>query len=176
MCLLKNYPIHSTLWFQLCAMCEKSLVSSISANSYRQGTIMWWRQPYWSERYSIPVFPLHRTQQPTLREKVLLHSCSQAASKRRIISPWLVWLRGLGPVNWRVASSIPSQGTWLVCGPGPWVGPCKRQLIDVSLALRCFSPSLSRSLPLSLKINKQNKKKHFLSWNAGGLPMAKKWY
>ena len=33
-----------------------------------------------------------------------------------------------------------------------------RQSIDVSLAHRCFSPSLSTSLPLSLKVNKIFKK------------------
>ena len=42
----------------------------------------------------------------------------------------------------KVASLIPSQGTW------------ERQRIDVSLSHLCFSPSLSFSLPLSLKIYK----------------------
>ena len=43
-----------------------------------------------------------------------------------------------GPVNQRVASSIPSQGTCLGCGPGPQQGALERQThIDVSL-----SPSL----------------------------------
>ena len=39
----------------------------------------------------------------------------------------------------RVAFSVPGQGS------------CKRQAIDVSLSHQCFSPSLSPSLPLSLK-------------------------
>ena len=43
------------------------------------------------------------------------------------------------------------QFTCLDCGPGSQLGACKRQLIDVFLAHRCFSPSLSPSLPLSLK-------------------------
>ena len=48
------------------------------------------------------------------------------------------------PGNLKVTSSIPGQGTRLGFGPGPHLGVCKRQLIDVSL---CLSPSL-------LKINK----------------------
>ena len=52
------------------------------------------------------------------------------------------------PVNQRVASLIPSQGMCLVCGPGPWLGTCKRQLIDF-LHTNAFSPCLSPSLPLS---------------------------
>ena len=55
------------------------------------------------------------------------------------------------PENQRVAGSIPSQGTCLGCGPGPQLGASEKQLIDVT---RRFSPSLSPSLPLSLKINK----------------------
>ena len=39
------------------------------------------------------------------------------------------------PAGQKVASSIPSQGTCLGCGPGPQLGACERQLIDVSLAL-----------------------------------------
>ena len=48
------------------------------------------------------------------------------------------------PANQRVASLIPSQGTCLGCGPGPWLRACERQLIDVSLP----------PFTLSLKINK----------------------
>ena len=58
------------------------------------------------------------------------------------------------PVNQKVASSIPSQGTYLGCGPGLQLGACERQPIDVSLTHGCFSPSLSPACPLSLKINK----------------------
>ena len=50
------------------------------------------------------------------------------------------------PANQRVASSIPSQGTCLGFRLDPQWGVCKRQPhIDVSL---------SRTLPLCLKINK----------------------
>ena len=35
--------------------------------------------------------------------------------------------------NQRVAGLIPGQGTCLGCGPGPWLGACKREPIDVSL-------------------------------------------
>ena len=58
------------------------------------------------------------------------------------------------PVNWKVVSSIPDQGTCLGCGPGPLMGACERQPVDVSLTHGCFSPSLSSPLPHSLKINK----------------------
>ena len=58
------------------------------------------------------------------------------------------------PTDQKVAGSIPGQGTCLGGGPGPQLGTCKRQPIDVSLTHRCFSPSLSPSLIFSLKINK----------------------
>ena len=52
------------------------------------------------------------------------------------------------PANQRVASSIPSQGTCLGCGPGPQWGALERQPhTDVSLPL--FLPPFP-----SLKINK----------------------
>ena len=37
------------------------------------------------------------------------------------------------PVNQKVAGLIPSQGTCLVCGPGPQLGECEKQLTDVYL-------------------------------------------
>ena len=52
----------------------------------------------------------------------------------------------LWPANQEVACSIPSQGTCLGCGPGPQLGVCERQLIDVSLPF--FLPPFP-----SLKIN-----------------------
>ena len=58
------------------------------------------------------------------------------------------------PANWKVTSLIPSQSTRLGCRPGSQLGECKRQPINVFLAHRYFSPFLSPSLPLSLKINK----------------------
>ena len=58
------------------------------------------------------------------------------------------------PVNRKVASSIPGQGACLGCRSGPQLGMHERQLINVSL--QCFSPFLSPSIPLSLKINKYN--------------------
>ena len=58
------------------------------------------------------------------------------------------------PVNRKVTGSIPSQGTCLGYRPGPQLRASERQPIDVSLAHQCFSPSLSYSLPLSLKLVK----------------------
>ena len=58
-------------------------------------------------------------------------------------------------VNQRVAGSVPSQGAYLGCWPGPHLGACEKQLIDISLAHQWFSPSLSPFLLLPLKINKK---------------------
>ena len=44
------------------------------------------------------------------------------------------------PVDHKVAGSFPGQGTCLGCGPGPQVGVCERQRIDVSLAPGYFPP------------------------------------
>ena len=53
------------------------------------------------------------------------------------------------PANQRVAGSIPSQGTGLGWGRVP-----SRRHTKESTTHWCFSPSLSPSLPLSLKVNK----------------------
>ena len=65
------------------------------------------------------------------------------------------------PVNQKVSGSIPSLSTCLGCGPGPQLEACERQQI-VSVSHRCSSPSLSPSLPLSLKI-KIKSLKNFLN-------------
>ena len=39
------------------------------------------------------------------------------------------------PMNRKVASSVPSQGTCLGCGPGPQLEACERQPIDISVPL-----------------------------------------
>ena len=49
--------------------------------------------------------------------------------------------------NQKVASSTPSQGTCLGCRPGSQLGACKRQLINVFLAHKCFSASLFLPFP-----------------------------
>ena len=59
---------------------------------------------------------------------------------------------GCHPANQKVAGSI--QGTCRGCRPGPWWEACKSQPIHVSLEHGCFSPSLSPSLLLSLKMDK----------------------
>ena len=50
------------------------------------------------------------------------------------VAPWIeCW-----PVNQKVNSLSPSQGTCLGCGPGSWMGACERQhlsYIDASLPL-----------------------------------------
>ena len=42
---------------------------------------------------------------------------------------------GHHPTNQKVTSLIPTEDTCLGCGPGPQLGACERQLIDVSLPL-----------------------------------------
>ena len=59
---------------------------------------------------------------------------------------------GHHPTNQKVTGSIPSQGTLLGFRPGPRLGMCERQLIDVFLIHTCFYPSL----PLPLRINFKN--------------------
>ena len=56
---------------------------------------------------------------------------------------------GHRPAKREVAGSIPGQGTRLDCRFVPQLGEREKQLIDVCLSHRCFSPSL----PFSLKIN-----------------------
>ena len=50
-------------------------------------------------------------------------------------------LVGFHPVKRKVTGSIPIQGTYLGCRFGPSQGTYERQLIDVYLSHRCFSPS-----------------------------------
>ena len=61
------------------------------------------------------------------------------------------------PVYQKVTSSIPSQGTCLSCGPGPQLGACERQLINVSLSLFLPHPL---SLKIIFKILKNKREKH----------------
>ena len=54
------------------------------------------------------------------------------------------------PANQKVANLIPGHGRCLSCGPGPQLGACERQLIDVFLHIDVSLPFPS-SLPLSVK-------------------------
>ena len=81
------------------------------------------------------------------------------------LKPWPVaQLVECSPRNQKVAGSIPCQGTCLGCGPGPWLGACERQPINVSLSMFL---SLSFSLPAPLSKNKWNEilKKKKESWD-----------
>ena len=63
---------------------------------------------------------------------------------------------GHHPTNRKVTGLIPNWDTLLGHRPGPQLGVCKRQPIDVSVAHQCFSSSLSPSFSPSLKITKNN--------------------
>ena len=73
--------------------------------------------------------------------------------------PWLVWLSWLEyhPVNQKVTSSIPSQGTCLHCGFSPWSGGYKRQ------ARSMFPTSTFLYLSLFLPALVSEINEHFLS-------------
>ena len=67
---------------------------------------------------------------------------------------WLGWLSGLSlQIKERVIGLIPSQGTCLGCRPGSLVW------LQEATTHWCFSPSLSPSLPLCLKIKIKSWKK-----------------
>ena len=51
--------------------------------------------------------------------------------------------------NRKVTESIPGQGTCLGCGPGPWLGVCERQLINVSHTLMLLFLPFLPPFPLS---------------------------
>ena len=70
--------------------------------------------------------------------------------KRKKKKSWLVWLSGQSASLWTERSPVRFPVRWA----RPQLGTCETQPIDVSLAHRCFSPSLSPSFPLSLKVNK----------------------
>ena len=80
----------------------------------------------------------------------------------KTLKPWPAWL------SW--VAFCKAKGHWLDSRSGhvpgllatSWLGVSERQLIDVSLIYQCFSPFLSPSLPLSLKINKILKKRQYL--------------
>ena len=71
-------------------------------------------------------------------------------TKRLQVSPdsFVARLVGCHPAKQEVASLTAGQGTCLGCRPGPQMRRMQ-EAID-----HCFSPSLSPSPPLSLKINK----------------------
>ena len=70
--------------------------------------------------------------------------------ERILVLPSVVqWIK-CRPVNPKIASSIPTQGTSLGSGPGLQLGACKRQPIDVSLNTSMF-PSLTLSPKIKIK-------------------------
>ena len=71
---------------------------------------------------------------------------------------WLSWLAVIMQSKRLLVQFLVRVHAW-VAGSVPSRDLYERKPIDVSLSHRCFSPFLSPSLPLSLKINKYNLKK-----------------
>ena len=84
---------------------------------------------------------------------------SRIYSRRMLWPVWLSWLEHC-PISWKVAGSIPSQGTCLSCGFSLRSG-CFQEATDrCFLWYQCFSPSHSLPCPVSKKkINE-----HVLRW------------
>ena len=81
------------------------------------------------------------------------HCLSPGVVSVTLIKPSMLcpdWCGSVGcpPEKQKVSGLIPGQGTCLGCRPGP-----QRRALEASIH-GCFSPSLSPSLPLSLKISK----------------------
>ena len=73
------------------------------------------------------------------------------------------------PANQKVAGLIPGQGTCLGCGPGPQLGACESQLIDISLPIHV---SLHLFLP-PFPLSKNKEIKSFLKiWFHVSLPVS----
>ncbi|KAF6109825.1 hypothetical protein HJG60_011016 [Phyllostomus discolor] len=87
----------------------------------------------------------------------LRHVCTKRHAIRVSIDlfcpVWLRWVDVIPQSKRSLVRFLIRAHAW-VAGLVPGWGVCKRQLIDVSLSHRCVSPSLSSSLPLSLRINK----------------------
>ena len=109
---------------------------------------------------AFPWLSTRETEESRLENRVHFLPWEENSSKTVIsaLTGVAQWVEG-HPVNQQAAGSIPSQGTRLGYRPGPQMGACERQPVNVSLAHRCFFPSPSPSLPLSLKISKIFRKK-----------------
>ena len=136
----------------------------VMLSDFREGN-MDVREKHWSVAFHTrpdrglnlqPIYVLWRGNRPTAFQ--FMGWCSNRLSRlaranlrvlKLALAPVARWIE-CRPVNWEVASSIPSEGTCLGCGPGPQLGASKRQQICVPLAHWYFSPSLS----LTLKVNK----------------------
>ena len=83
-----------------------------------------------------------------------MHSRRGAVMKNQAFPDWrgsVVWALSESFTKGKVIGSIPGQAHAWIAGLVPSLGACWRQLIDVSLSYKCFSPSLFPSLPLSTK-------------------------
>ena len=113
----------------------------------------------------------HFTKEDKQMENKLMKICSTsfAITECKLKPQWDIIMQLSEWLKWKIVTILLLQSkrspVWYLARAHAWVtgsvpgpGACKRQLIDVSLSHRCFSPFLSPSLPPSLKINKILKK------------------
>ena len=83
----------------------------------------------------------------------LLWICEVPGSRMVSFPPWPLWLSWLGVVQKTGRSQVrfPVRAHAWVAGSVPSQGAYERQPTSVSVSHRCFSPTLSPSLPFSLK-------------------------
>ena len=103
---------------------------------------------------------IHRLHRDSKLKTNVAKRCPPQKRKTKTEKPWtLTSVAHLLGIILQTKGTICSEGTCLSCSLVPSWGMYERQLINVSLSHRCFSPSLSPSVPLSLKtINKILKK------------------
>ena len=119
---------------------------------------LWIFQFYLEHFLSLPFSPML-----TLFGLLVLHCCLKnyyhCCFKKSALAGVVQWIE-CWPVNWGVTCLVPSQGTCLGCGLGPWLGACKRQpRINVSLPLFLPPSPLSKN-----KTNKNLLKNQHFTW------------
>ena len=89
---------------------------------------------------NVPEVEFHRKYQNDSEKQPNLWGVPYLKINKSALAGVALWIE-CRPVNWKVAGSIPSQGTRLGCGPGPqWGAHEKQPYTDVSLPLSLPSP------------------------------------
>ena len=132
-------------------------VSGLSASLLTKRSTVWFPGSH-MPRFRSPVGGKQETTNPCISHTLIVlflsfSLCSLLSKSKQIALAGVAldWAPACEPKGCWFNSQL---GTCLGCGPGPQLGICEKQLIYVSLAHRCFSPSISPFLSLSLEINK----------------------